>query len=84
MTSCPACGRAVAPTATICTFCERDLRPPPPAPPITRVAVVDVALPFGSMVIVLLKWALAAIPALLILGAIGLVLAQLAAALLLR
>jgi len=37
----------------------------------TAVVVVDVDLPFWSMVMFMIKWALAAIPALLILGAVG-------------
>jgi predicted nucleic acid-binding Zn-ribbon protein len=35
------------------------------------VVVLDVSMSFGSMVIFMIKWALAAIPALLILGLIG-------------
>jgi GYF domain 2 len=41
-----------------------------PAPPI-QVAVVDFQMPVGSMVMLMVKWVLAAIPALLILGAIA-------------
>ena len=45
-----------------------------------RVAVVDVTMPFGSMVLFMVKWAIAAIPAVLILGSAGfLVLTALAA-----
>lgn len=36
-----------------------------------RVVVTDVQIPFTSMVVLLVKWALAAIPALIILGVIG-------------
>lgn len=36
-----------------------------------RVTVTDVDIPFGSMVWLMVKWTLAAIPALLILAAIG-------------
>lgn len=39
---------------------------PPPEP--TRIVVTDVRIPIGSMVVLLLKLALAAIPALLVLG----------------
>jgi hypothetical protein len=35
------------------------------------VRIVDVRMPFGSMVILMVKWALAAIPALLILSAVA-------------
>ncbi len=34
----------------------------------TEVVVVDVKIPFGSMVVLLVKWAIAAIPAAVILG----------------
>lgn len=37
----------------------------------SRVVVVDVKIPFWSMVVLLVKWALAAIPAIVILYAIG-------------
>lgn len=36
--------------------------------PVQRVAVVDLDMPFASMVGFMVKWSLAAIPALLILG----------------
>jgi hypothetical protein len=40
----------------------------PPAP--AQVTIVDFQMPFGSMVLFMVKWAIAAIPAMLILGAI--------------
>jgi hypothetical protein len=44
----------------------------PPAPPEPmRVVVTDFGMPFGSMVLLMVKWVLASIPALLILGAIA-------------
>ncbi|HQU15249.1 MAG: hypothetical protein B7Z66_09000 [Chromatiales bacterium 21-64-14] len=36
-----------------------------------RVVVVDVRMPFWSMVVFMVKWAIASIPALFILAAIG-------------
>jgi len=36
-----------------------------------RVVVTDVQIPFGSMVVLLVKWALAAIPAMIILLVLG-------------
>ena len=42
----------------------------PPSRPV-QVAVVDFEMPFGSMVILMVKWVLAAIPALFILAAIA-------------
>ncbi|HEX8030328.1 MAG TPA: hypothetical protein VF491_17760 [Vicinamibacterales bacterium] len=38
---------------------------------IQRVTVIDVNMPFGSMVAFMIKWALAAIPAFLILAFVG-------------
>lgn len=37
----------------------------------TEVTVVDVQMPFGSMVVFILKWTLAAIPAMICLGIIA-------------
>ncbi len=42
-----------------------------PAPVAQRVTVIDVDMPFGSMVTFMIKWALATIPALLILAFVG-------------
>ena len=41
--------------------------PQEPAP----VRIVDIKMPFGSMVVFMVKWAIAAIPALIILALIG-------------
>jgi len=41
----------------------------------TRVVVTDIKMPFGSMVMFMVKWTLASIPALLILALVGVVLA---------
>jgi hypothetical protein len=40
-------------------------------PPKTEVVVVDVKMPFLSMVTFMVKWVIAAIPALIILGVLG-------------
>ena len=42
-----------------------------------KVSVVDVSMPFGSMVLFMVKWAIASIPALLILVALGMIVAAL-------
>lgn len=44
---------------------------PPERTPTSRVTVVDFDMPFGSMVVFMLKWGLAAIPAMLILFIVG-------------
>jgi hypothetical protein len=41
--------------------------PQEPAP----VRIVDIKMPFGSMVVFMVKWAIAAIPALIILAILG-------------
>ncbi len=43
----------------------------PPSPPTIQVSVVDFDMPFGSMVMLMVKWAIAAIPALVVLGVIA-------------
>ena len=45
--------------------------------PFTEVSVVDVKMPFGSMVLFMVKWALASIPAFFILFVFGLILGAL-------
>lgn len=52
----------------------------PDSLPLTRVSVVDVNMPFASMVGFMVKWSLAAIPAIMILFALGLFMAGLLAA----
>lgn len=77
---CPACGRYIKVPGT------RAISPPVvPDKPVERstpsysttshsslqnVRVVDIKMPFGSMVVFLIKWALASIPAMIILGLI--------------
>lgn len=48
-----------------------------PVDPMAKVSVVDVSMPFGSMVLFMVKWAIASIPALLILVALGMIVAAL-------
>ncbi len=50
-------------------------------PPTHEVTVVDVRMPFGSMVVFMVKWAIASIPALLILTLLWFFAAALLAAL---
>ena len=47
---------------------EPESTPIVPAP--QAVTVVDVSMPFGSMVVFMLKWAFASIPAMFIIGAV--------------
>jgi len=39
--------------------------------PIARVAVVDIDMPFSQMIVFMIKWGLAAVPALMILAALA-------------
>jgi len=43
----------------------------PTTPPVVEARIVDVTMPFGSMVVFMVKWAIAAIPAIIILAIIG-------------
>lgn len=52
-----------------------------PTPPIARVAVVDIDMPFGQMIWFMLKWAIAAIPAIGILAVLAAVVTGLVAGL---
>jgi hypothetical protein len=45
--------------------------------PVQQVSVRDVSMPFGSMVVFILKWTLASIPAMLIIFLVAMVLAGL-------
>ena len=40
-------------------------------PPSNTVTIVDIRMPFGSMVVFMVKWAIASIPAFLILAVLG-------------
>lgn len=44
-----------------------------------RVAIVDVQMPFGSMVMFIFKWTIASIPALIVLGLLALALSGIVA-----
>lgn len=48
---------------------------------VQEIVVTDVKIPFMSMVVLLVKWALAAIPAMIILIVIGMVLSMIVSAL---
>jgi hypothetical protein len=82
MRKCRFCHDEIEDAATVCPHCGKDLipgrrtvYPPEPAPipetepvAIARVSVVDINMPFASMVGFMVKWALASIPAFLILA----------------
>lgn len=46
---------------------------PQPMPEKKEVVVTDIKMPFGSMVVFMIKWAIAAIPAFIILAILGLI-----------
>jgi len=47
---------------------------PPAKPKHQRVVITDIRMPFLSMVIFMIKWAIAAIPAVIFIWAIGIIL----------
>lgn len=75
-TVCPQCGRDLIPgrktepASAVATPSAR-VEIERAAGPIARVSVVDINMPFASMVGFMVKWAIAAIPAILILAVIG-------------
>jgi hypothetical protein len=73
---CEHCGRELLPPVAIALVEPPRSLPIAPDPdlstaPIARVTVVDIDMPFGSMVGFMVKWALAAIPAILILAGLA-------------
>lgn len=68
MKLCPKCSAENSDKALACQRCETPLGAV--AQP-SRVTVVDVDMPFGSMVSFMVKWAIATIPAFLILFVLG-------------
>lgn len=89
MKSCPYCSAAIPDAALGCPKCGRDLINPTntatytnePKRRVASVRVVDFDMPFWSVVVLMVKWSLAAIPALLILFFVSAVLIGMLAAL---
>ena len=79
MKPCPHCGGQLQDDSQFCRHCMTNLAGTAAVliPPVTatRVSVIDVDMPFGSMVKFMIKWALAAIPAVIILFIVGAILA---------
>lgn len=85
MKKCPYCQGDVEDDATMCKHCGRGrvaavragtvaaaVSEEPAATAVAgvqRVSVIDIDMPFGSMVSFMIKWAFAAIPAFIIIGA---------------
>ncbi len=46
------------------------MTPPPPPAPVHPVALVDIDIPFGRLVLIFIKWGIAAIPAAIALSVI--------------
>lgn len=77
---CPGCGAAYTKVmAEAAAQADAGTPPPPPArrpepivfPEQMAVRVVDIKMPFWSMVVFMVKWAIASIPAFIILAFIG-------------
>lgn len=79
--TCPRCEHSVLDPLTTCDRCGQVKGQPGPVKPAlptnaasvgaSRVIVTDFDMPFGSMVSFIFKWALASIPAFLLLGIMG-------------
>lgn len=79
---CPACGKQFSipvPAPAHSGHVQAQATAIPPLPPRQQlpagkqeVIVTDIRIPFGSMVVLIIKWALAAIPAMIILAVLGL------------
>ena len=61
MKKCPSCKRENQLAAEVCRFCGQQ------QPALGHVMIIDADMPFWSMVGFMVKWALAAVPAILIL-----------------
>jgi uncharacterized membrane protein YvbJ len=81
MKACPSCGAENHDQAVSCKRCDRPfpgyesqvlIAPRSPSPP---VRITDIDMPFGSMVAFMVKWAIASIPAFVILFVLGLLVA---------
>jgi hypothetical protein len=62
MKSCPWCAEYVPDDAVSCSACARPLTTQQGGEP-AHVVVTDVRMPFWSMVVFMVKWAIASIPA---------------------
>jgi len=75
MKKCHHCLEELADDATVCTYCQRDPDGPPPAGPRgAPVVLTDIDIPVGTLVVLLLKIAVASIPAMLILSVLSFIL----------
>ena len=73
---CVSCGHENQPGPATCEKCGASLKgrgsviTTPGQPGVMAVRVVDLDIPIGQMMILLVKWAIAAIPAAMILGVV--------------
>ncbi len=66
---CPKCGLTNPPEAIRCD-CGFNLKTEISPPSTNEVIIKDFNMPFGSMIVFMVKWAIAAIPAMIILAVI--------------
>lgn len=77
MKTCPHCSAESGDDRPICWKCHKDFTAPVNGAPIAAVRIVDVDMPFWSMVSFMVKWAIATIPALVLLFLAGAVIVAL-------
>lgn len=76
---CPNCGKSFRiPDSGPAAMPQANVKPPPAVAPRatsannkTEVVITDIRMPFGSMVVFMLKWTVAAIPAAIIIATLG-------------
>lgn len=67
MSECPVCNHQISPKASTCPGCGH----PFSGSKKNEVSVTDIDMPFSSMIYLMIKWAIAAIPAAIILFILG-------------
>jgi hypothetical protein len=72
MSDCTRCGAELRGDAKFCDRCGFEVGTSPDAARRLQVVVTDIDLPFWSVVFLLVQWTIAAIPAAVVLGFLGL------------
>lgn len=67
ISECPVCNHQISPKASICPGCGHPFN----SSQKNQVSVTDIDMPFSSMIYLMIKWAIATIPAAIILFILG-------------